>query len=84
MCIRDSDCCGETGIIEILRAYHDNGFEGYIRPDHGRQPVSYTHLDVYKRQAIVPAGSGDPALPENCKFITNILCVHPAIPENHI
>ena len=31
------DCCGETGIIEILRAYHDNGWEGYIRPDHGRQ-----------------------------------------------
>ena len=22
------DCCGETGIIEILRAYHDNGWEG--------------------------------------------------------
>ena len=31
------DCCGETGIIEVLRAYHDCGFEGYIRPDHGRQ-----------------------------------------------
>ena len=31
------DCCGETGIIEILRAYHDCGFDGYIRPDHGRQ-----------------------------------------------
>ena len=31
------DCCGETGIIEVLRAYHDNGWEGYIRPDHGRQ-----------------------------------------------
>ena len=31
------DCCGETGIIEILRAYHDGGYEGYIRPDHGRQ-----------------------------------------------
>ena len=31
------DCCGETGIIEILRAYHDCGYEGYIRPDHGRQ-----------------------------------------------
>ncbi len=30
------DCCGETGIIEILRAYHDCGFDGYIRPDHGR------------------------------------------------
>ena len=31
------DCCGDTGIIEVLRAYHDCGFEGYIRPDHGRQ-----------------------------------------------
>ena len=30
------DCCGETGILNILRAYHDCGFEGYIRPDHGR------------------------------------------------
>ena len=30
------DCCGETGIIEILRAYHDCGFDGCIRPDHGR------------------------------------------------
>ena len=30
------DCDGDTGIIEILRAYHDCGFEGYIRPDHGR------------------------------------------------
>ena len=31
------DCCGETGIIDILRAYHENGYQGYIRPDHGRQ-----------------------------------------------
>ena len=31
------DCCGETGIIDVLRAYHDAGWEGYIRPDHGRQ-----------------------------------------------
>lgn len=30
------DCDGDTGIIEILRAYHDCGFKGYIRPDHGR------------------------------------------------
>ena len=30
------DCDGDTGILEILRAYHDGGFEGYIRPDHGR------------------------------------------------
>ena len=30
------DCDGETGILDILKAYHDCGFEGYIRPDHGR------------------------------------------------
>ena len=30
------DCDGETGILDILRAYHDGGYEGYIRPDHGR------------------------------------------------
>ena len=30
------DCDGDTGIIEILKAYHEGGFEGYIRPDHGR------------------------------------------------
>lgn len=30
------DCDGDTGILEILRAYHDCGFTGYIRPDHGR------------------------------------------------
>ncbi len=32
---RDRD--GDTGVLEILRAYHDGGFRGYIRPDHGRQ-----------------------------------------------
>ncbi|MCR4781075.1 MAG: mannonate dehydratase [Ruminiclostridium sp.] len=31
---RDRD--GDTGILEIIRAYHDCGFDGYIRPDHGR------------------------------------------------
>lgn len=30
------DCDGDTGILDILRAYHDGGFTGYIRPDHGR------------------------------------------------
>ena len=30
------DCDGDTHILDILRAYHDSGFEGYIRPDHGR------------------------------------------------
>ena len=31
------DCDGDTGILDILKAYHDCGFDGYIRPDHGRQ-----------------------------------------------
>lgn len=31
---RDQD--GDVGILEILRAYHDVDFQGYIRPDHGR------------------------------------------------
>ncbi|MDO5157037.1 MAG: mannonate dehydratase [Eubacteriales bacterium] len=31
---RDQD--GDTGILEIVRALHDNGFDGYVRPDHGR------------------------------------------------
>ncbi|MBQ5316947.1 MAG: mannonate dehydratase [Oscillospiraceae bacterium] len=30
------DCDGDVGILDIIRAYHDNGFDGYIRPDHGR------------------------------------------------
>lgn len=30
------DCDGDVGILEIIKAYHDGGFEGYIRPDHGR------------------------------------------------
>ena len=32
----DRDCDGDTGILDILKAYHDCGYEGYIRPDHGR------------------------------------------------
>ena len=30
------DCDGDTGIIDILKAYHDTNFQGYIRPDHAR------------------------------------------------
>lgn len=30
------DCDGDTGILEIIKAYHDCGYEGYVRPDHGR------------------------------------------------
>lgn len=28
--------CGSLDVVEILRAYHECGFEGYLRPDHGR------------------------------------------------
>lgn len=29
-------CDGDVDIIEVMKAYHDIGFEGYMRPDHGR------------------------------------------------
>ncbi len=28
--------CGSLDIFGIVKAYHDEGFDGYIRPDHGR------------------------------------------------
>ena len=28
--------CGSLDIVEILKAYQEVGFEGYLRPDHGR------------------------------------------------
>ena len=28
--------CGSLDIVEIMKAYHDVGFDGYMRPDHGR------------------------------------------------
>lgn len=31
---RDRD--GDIGILDIVKAYHDCGFNGYVRPDHGR------------------------------------------------
>ncbi len=30
------DCDGDTGVLDIVKAYHDMGFNGYVRPDHGR------------------------------------------------
>ncbi len=30
------ECDGDTGILDIIKAYHDCGYKGYIRPDHGR------------------------------------------------
>ncbi|MBE7030878.1 MAG: mannonate dehydratase [Ruminococcaceae bacterium] len=29
-------CDGSLDIVEIVKAYHDIGFTGYVRPDHGR------------------------------------------------
>lgn len=28
--------CGSLDVVEILKAYHECGFKGYLRPDHGR------------------------------------------------
>ena len=28
--------CGSLDIVEILKAYYEVGFDGYLRPDHGR------------------------------------------------
>ena len=28
--------CGSLDIFGIMKALHDTGFEGYLRPDHGR------------------------------------------------
>ncbi|MDE6635809.1 MAG: mannonate dehydratase [Lachnospiraceae bacterium] len=30
------DCDGDVGVIDIMKAYHEGGFDGYMRPDHGR------------------------------------------------
>lgn len=30
------DCDGDIGVIDIMKAYHEGGFDGYMRPDHGR------------------------------------------------
>ena len=29
-------CCGSLDMYEIVKALYENGFTGYIRPDHGR------------------------------------------------
>jgi mannonate dehydratase len=28
--------CGSLDMVELLKAFHDNDYQGYIRPDHGR------------------------------------------------
>lgn len=27
---------GSVDVPEVVRAYHENGYQGYVRPDHGR------------------------------------------------
>ncbi len=29
-------CDGSVDIVDVIRAYHENGYKGYMRPDHGR------------------------------------------------
>ena len=43
-------CCGSEVIAQHLRSYEREDF--VFDPLHYLAPVSYTHLDVYKRQAI--------------------------------
>ena len=35
--VETSDRDGSLDLSEIVKAYHDCGFKGYVRPDHGRQ-----------------------------------------------
>ena len=42
--------CGKSTIFNIVA--------GLLEPSCGRVPVSYTHLDVYKRQLISPGDIG--------------------------
>lgn len=35
---------GSLDLYEIMKAYYDVGFEGYIRPDHGRMILSLIHI----------------------------------------
>ena len=39
--------CGSLDRFAILKALHDNGFDGYIRPDHGRMIWGETGRAVY-------------------------------------
>ena len=63
MCIRDSGTTAASVPIELPMASDTNPA---IRNKPGStQPVSYTHLDVYKRQGHDMIRSGNPALKES-------------------
>ena len=51
MCIRDSPFTVlPNGIMTDVFALHDPAARAALRAELGVQAVSYTHLDVYKRQ----------------------------------
>ena len=58
MCIRDSDYVASTYVIPFEKLYEE-GYRGLIFDidntlvPHGEPAVSYTHLDVYKRQVLL-------------------------------
>jgi mannonate dehydratase len=39
--------CGSLDMAAIVKAYHDVGFEGYVRPDHGRMIWGETGMPGY-------------------------------------
>lgn len=44
--------CGSLDVVEILKAYYETGFKGYLRPDHGRMIWGETGkpgYDLYDR-----------------------------------
>ena len=58
MCIRDirgRECCGRN----FRRNHRGNGRGSYRRKCGGTDSVSYTHLDVYKRQGIETTAAVD-------------------------
>ena len=52
MCIRDSRpaCAYDYQPLEAIVAEHFDFFDLTMAEPGGEEPVSYTHLDVYKRQ----------------------------------
>ena len=49
MCIRDRNVAQHDAVLE-RRAVEDQRRDGHQRVEPAAGPVSYTHLDVYKRQ----------------------------------
>ena len=40
--------CGSLDMYAIVKALHDNGFDGYVRPDHGRMIWGETGKPGYR------------------------------------